>query len=136
MRGYWGFQIAGMRPLESPITKRLLADLEIRIVTAPLFVASKLEAFKGRRNGDYLESHDLEDMVAVVDGRESLVTEVHGERKELRAYIQNEIGGLLANGRFVDALPGYLFPDAASQARIALVLERLEALLNPSPGGA
>jgi predicted nucleotidyltransferase len=109
--------------LESPIAKRLLTDLEIRIVTAPLFVATKLEAFKGRGNGDYLESHDLEDLVAVVDGRESLVAEVRAEREELRAYIQNEIGGLLANGRFVDALPGYLFPDAASQARIALVLE-------------
>lgn len=75
--------------LESPITKRLLADLEIRIVTAPFFIATKLEAFKGRENGDFPESHDLEDLVAVVDGRESLVAEVSAERKELRAYIQN-----------------------------------------------
>jgi hypothetical protein len=35
---------------------------------------------------------------------------------------------LLAAPEFLDALPGYLLPDAASQARISTVLGRLEAL--------
>jgi hypothetical protein len=34
----------------------------------------------------------------------------------------------LAAPEFLDALPGYLLPDAASQARISTVLGRLEAL--------
>jgi len=29
---------------------------------------------------------------------------------------------------FIDALPGYLMPDAASQARLGLVIRRMEAL--------
>jgi hypothetical protein len=31
----------------------------IRIVTAPVVLATKLEAFRGRGRGDYLISHDL-----------------------------------------------------------------------------
>lgn len=37
----------------------LEADLHIRVVTAPYFCATKIEAFKGRGKGDYLASHDL-----------------------------------------------------------------------------
>lgn len=54
--------------MEASITKKLRDDLEIRIVTAPYFAAIKLETFKGRGGGDFLGSHDLEDVVSVVDG--------------------------------------------------------------------
>jgi len=46
---------------------RLPAGIDIRMVTAPFFLATKLEAFYGRGNGDYMVSHDLEDMIAVLD---------------------------------------------------------------------
>ncbi|WP_239017427.1 hypothetical protein [Spiribacter vilamensis] len=36
-------------------------DLSIRVVTPPLFVATKIEAYKGRGAGDPLSSHDIED---------------------------------------------------------------------------
>src|SRR5262249_42054633 len=44
-------------------------NLIVRIATAPYFLATKIEAFKGRGKNDYLASHDLEDLVAVIDGR-------------------------------------------------------------------
>ena len=50
------------------------------------------------------------------------------EGEELRAYIRTAVGRLLASDAFSDALPGYLLPDAASQARIGLILNRLQAL--------
>ena len=34
-----------------------------------------LEAFRGRGQGNFLFSHDLEDLMAVVDGRASLLDE-------------------------------------------------------------
>jgi predicted nucleotidyltransferase len=37
----------------------LESALEIRVVTAPYFLATKLEAFKGRGGGDYFASRDL-----------------------------------------------------------------------------
>ena len=107
---------------------RLLPDLEIRVVTAPYFLATKIEAFKGRGRGDFLASHDLEDLIFVIDGRSAIVEEVQTETTLLREYLHTEISGLLAAPGFTDALPGFLLPDAASQARIGTVLQRLKAL--------
>jgi len=56
----------------------LQTGLHIRVVTAPYFLATKLEAFRGRGRDDYANSHDLEDLLTVIDGRETLVQEVAG----------------------------------------------------------
>ena len=47
----------------------------IRVLTAPYFRATKSVAFKDRGHGDYLSSHDLEDVITVVDGRPELLAE-------------------------------------------------------------
>jgi predicted nucleotidyltransferase len=102
---------------------------EIRIITAPYFLATKLEAFRGRGKGDFRTSHDLEDIVTVVDGRPELVGEVHLAAADLRNYLSDEFKDLLSNRDFLEALPGHLLPDAASQQRLGLVLERMKQLV-------
>jgi hypothetical protein len=114
--------------MEAAVRRRLSADLEVRMVTAPFFVATKLEAFKGRGKGDFFGSRDLDDLVSVVDGRATLVAEVQAEAATLSAYVRTEVSRLLGTARFVDALPGYLLPDAVSQSRITIILQRLEQL--------
>jgi len=101
--------------------------LRIGAVTAVYFCATKLEAFRGRGKGDYLSSHDLEDLVSVVDGRLELVDEMQVAPKEVRTYIAFEVKKLLDFRSFVDVLPGYLLPDAANQARITTLIGTLEA---------
>ena len=49
---------------------------QIRAVTPPYLLATKIEAFRGRGRDDYLASVDFEDLVRLVDGRERLVVEV------------------------------------------------------------
>ena len=114
--------------MSAAIVHRLTDDLEVRVVTAPYFLATKLEAFKGRGRSDFFASHDLEDLVFVVDARPTIVEEVRAETQSLCEYLQMEIARLVAMQEFVDALPGYLLPDAASQARIGVVLQRLKGL--------
>lgn len=101
---------------------------EIRLVAAPYFLATKLEAFRGRGGSDFLASHDLEDIVAVVDGRAELPREVSEAKDDVREFLATEVGGLLANRDFQDALPGHLRGDPASQARVAVVLGRMEEI--------
>jgi len=51
-------------------------NLKIRIVTAPYFLATKIEAFYSRGKNDFLSSHDMEDIITVIDGRKEIVEEI------------------------------------------------------------
>jgi len=124
-----GFSNVWYRPaLKSSVEHELGPDLRVRVVTAVYFCATKLEAFAGRGKNDYQSSHDLEDLMAVVDGRAELVEEIRNGVGDVRAYIAAEIRKLLAVRKFLDALPGYLLPDSANQARVSILLERLEKI--------
>jgi predicted nucleotidyltransferase len=108
----------------------LEAGLEVQVVTAPYFCATKIEAFKGRGQGDYLSSRDLEDLITVVDSRPELVEELQSAPDAVRSYIVAAVSHLLGSSEFIDALPGYLLPDAASQSRVTVILERLREIAN------
>lgn len=124
-----GFSNRWYKPaMDTALVHELEPELHVRVVTGVFFLATKLEAFGGRGKNDYLSSHDLEDLIAVVNGRAELVEEIQAGPEDVRTYIASEIKKLLAIGSFVDALPGYLLPDAASQARISTVLERLKQI--------
>lgn len=100
----------------------------IKYISAPLFIATKLEAFAGRGNDDYLFSHDLGDLLAIVDGRETLVDECAQTKAELRAYLHDKLKVLLKTPAFIQALPGHLPGDAASQERLPELREKLSQL--------
>ena len=109
-----------------PVT--LPSGKHIRMLTAPYFLATKLEAFNYRGGGDYLLSTDMEDIVAVVDGRPEIIDEVRRSDGNLIAYLAERFANLLKERSFIDALPGHLPSDMASQARLPLLIERLRAI--------
>lgn len=108
-----------------------IAGHEVQVVTPALFVATKLEAFHGRGGNDVFASHDLEDIIAVVDGRPEIVNDVAAAPTDVRGYIGTEIRALLDDPDFLEALGGFLLPDAASQGRRSLLEARLRALHSP-----
>lgn len=100
----------------------------IRIVRAPVFVATKLDALASRGMHDLRSSHDMEDIVTVVDGREELVDETRESEPDLRCFISRRMRDLLASADFMQALGGHLPGDHASQGRLPELLRRLRAL--------
>jgi predicted nucleotidyltransferase len=114
--------------VETAQTVTLAQGVDIRLVAAPAFIATKLEAFAGRGNGDYLLSHDMEDIVTVIIGRDSIVEEIAGAPEGLRAYLQQAFDALLNNQNFLDSLPGHLPPDLGSQAQLPRLQQRLRAI--------
>jgi predicted nucleotidyltransferase len=100
----------------------------IKVATAPYFLGTKLEAFAGRGKGDFRASHDIEDIVAVIDGRPELRAETRAADAALRGYLASSFQKLLRTPDFIEALPGHLSPDDASQRRLELVMARIEAL--------
>lgn len=105
-------------------------EVEIRLILPPVFVATKLEAFAGRGNNDFLFSHDLGDLIAVVDGRESLLAECRSCDARLKAYLSGRFAALLETPAFLQALAGHLPGDLASQARLPDLEDKLLALAN------
>ena len=99
----------------------------IRVIDAPHFLATKLESFNSRGNGEYFH-HDLEDVVVLVDGRPELIAELRAAPAEVRSFVATEVAILLASSAFRDNLPWHLSPDAASQARLPLLTTRLEVI--------
>lgn len=114
--------------VESAQWVKLDDDLAIRLIAAPVFIATKFEAFMGRGNGDFLMSHDLEDIITVVDGRAVLSEEVLQTTDELREYLALKFRELLASSDFLDALAGHLPGDSASQARLPGLVSKLHIL--------
>ena len=108
----------------------------IRLITAPVFIGTKLEAFKDRGKDadgrpDFLGSHDLEDIITVADRRPELLGECRTAAPELRAYLAAEFTVLFENPEFEQALSGHLPGDAFSQQRarpLAKTLRELSAL--------
>ncbi len=124
-----GFSNRWYRPALENAKKRRIGDCEIRLITAPYFLATKLEAFHGRGKNDFRMSHDLEDIVTVIDGRSEILDEAHLSPADLRDYLSSEFRALLLERDFREALPGHLLPDAASQQRLGLVIGRMQRLV-------
>lgn len=101
-------------------------DINIQLISPPYFLATKLEAYKGRGNDDPIGSHDIEDILNIVDGREELIDEVRAESTEFKQYISREIQSLLDN-------PGFQYAAesaAGISGREEVIFERLEALID------
>src|SRR3984957_6734223 len=96
----------------------------IRMITAPFFLGSKMEAFRGRGQMDFMASHDLEDFVAVVDGRSTILREIADSPSDVREYLAEAAASLLSESRFLDAVPGFVLDSG----RVSLVIERLHQL--------
>jgi len=94
----------------------------IWMVTAPYFLATKLAAFDGRGRGDFMMSHDVEDIVAVIDGRPELVEELRHADLEVQSYLAVRFGEFLTNENFLAAVVGHLQGGAASPDRTSVLL--------------
>lgn len=113
------------KAIDNALNFPLTDDLAIRLVSSPFFVATKLEAHLGRGEDDPLASHDLEDILNLVDGREELVAEINEADEDVRSYIADQVGKLLDHDGFEYAVQGNVRGD---KDRADLIYERLEAM--------
>jgi hypothetical protein len=102
--------------------------LTLKLIRAPYFLGSKLEAFHGRGKRDYMVSHDMEDFIAVLDGRLRIVEEILESNEKIKNYLADHCKQLLENNEFLDALPAHLPPDQASQQRVSIIEERMRLI--------
>jgi predicted nucleotidyltransferase len=107
---------------------KLPSGTMIKLITAPAFLATKFEAYSDRGGGDMLASHDLEDIINVVDGRPGLLEEVRNAPADLRTYLAARFAELLVAPGFLDVLPALIFPDDSLAERTQVVTVRIRLL--------
>lgn len=115
------FQEAWEHPQQITVEER-----NIETISPVYLIASKLAAFTNRGNQDFWMSHDLEDLITVIDGREKIVDEIRHSKADVREYISGKLREYLSESDFRQALPAYLDPDPASQQRLPSLHRKTE----------
>ncbi|MBD9458386.1 hypothetical protein IB241_11880 [Pseudomonas sp. PDM05] len=111
--------------LQNAVDYTLPHGTSIKVFAAPWFLAAKLQAYQGRGHGDVLMSNDIEDIIALLDGREELIEEMKQAPIELRRFASEQLAALLKLSVFQDVIQS----TAQDSDREALIHERLRALI-------
>lgn len=114
--------------LQHAVIREIAGGIQIWLVSATFFLATKIEAFHGRGNGDFMASHDMEDIISLIDGRAEINAEVLRAHEDVRRFLASNFNEFITNNDFLGALPGHLLPDPASQQRIPVILDRIRTI--------
>jgi predicted nucleotidyltransferase len=120
-----GLNTAWFKEALATATEQQFENIRLKLVSPVGFLATKYVAFLDRGDDDYYASHDLEDFVTVIDGRENIAAEIDRAPAELRGYVVEALIALTSTREFDEALAGQIPPDRASQQRLPKLREKL-----------
>lgn len=98
--------------------------LTARVISRPMFLATKLAAFADRGHNDLYGSHDIEDIVTLIDGCANIVQEVTNSPDDARKFIAESFSKIMQQDIFDDALFGHLSAVFGARERISEVRKK------------
>ena len=96
----------------------------IKILSAPYFIATKLEAHKGRGKNDGRTSQDFEDIVYVLENRESIWEEIDNSDKSVKEYLQSEFKILLKNPNLFEWIDSHV--ERGSPPATYIIIDKIK----------
>jgi predicted nucleotidyltransferase len=102
------------------IQVKLDDGLPIRIFSAPYFLATKLEAFTDRGENEGRFSPDFEDIVHVLNNRETIWEEIKQADEPVKLYLKSEFENLLGQEYIDEWISVHL--EFIEQKRVNLIL--------------
>jgi predicted nucleotidyltransferase len=96
----------------------------IRIFSSPYFVASKLEAFRGRGEDDGRTSHDFEDLVFVFNNRSTIWEEMEAAPESVHTYLKEQIRELVQNDHLREWISANL--ERSEELRAGFIEDNLQ----------
>lgn len=104
-------------------------DQEIKILSAPCYLATKFEAFNNR-GSDYRTSHDIEDIINILDNRIGIVEEIANDDIRIVNFIREQL--LKINKSLLqEVLIAHIHPLMLVE-RLPIVEEKIKQILNQS----
>jgi hypothetical protein len=114
--------------MANAVAENLPNGSEIRIFSLPYFIAAKIEAFVGRGGTDYRTSHDLEDVITILDGRNDL-SELFKAPAMVRGYLRGKFGIYLKDSLFLESISGNLEYSSTKGKRAARIVNELSTFV-------
>lgn len=106
---------------------RLPSGTAIKIFTPPYFVASKYEAYLGRGTGDFRLSHDIEDVMTLLDGMLSFDSILNAP-KSVADYLGKKVAEFLEEDTFLESISAHLEPGPSNSERAKRLIEFFEKI--------
>jgi len=105
-----------------------IKDQEISILKAPCYLATKFEAFNNRGK-DYRTSHDMEDIIYILDNRIDIVVEVENSPKEIKVFIQSELNKIVTQSLINEVLEAHIHPLVIEQ-RLPIIMRKITQIIS------
>lgn len=105
------------------VTHTLSKHYSIKIFQPVYFLATKMEAFNNRGGGDGRWSSDFEDIVYVLNNRNSVWEELQTANKEVKAWLKEQFRLLLENEYFGEWISVHL--EQSEQRRLRMIIGEL-----------
>ena len=101
---------------------------EINILSSPCFLATKFEAFHSRGK-DYRTSHDIEDIIFIIDNRTTIVEEIAHSDQRIKEFLQTEIQKIIDKSLLEELLQTHIHPLIIDE-RMDIVKEKIDSIMN------
>ena len=105
-----------------------VGNIEVKILSAPYFLATKFEAFHGR-GVDYRTSHDFEDIIFMLDNRTTIVDEILASNNKVKSFLKAELLQVLSNPISEEIISCHIHPTAV-KFRYPLLLEKIKKIVS------
>jgi predicted nucleotidyltransferase len=107
-------------------------EQEINILSAPCYLATKFEAFNDRGK-DYRTSHDIEDIIYILDNRTNIVDEVNESEANIKAFVVEQLQIIIDKDILNEVLMAHIHPLMIEE-RLTLIEEKIHQIINQSHG--
>lgn len=107
---------------------------QLNVVSAPYFVALKLEAFESRGQRDFLLSSDFEDVICLFNGRASIAGEI-ASCETLRVPLALKFAEYMRCPDLEDAVEGFVQTESNPERRKKGILSAFAAVAGLKPRG-
>lgn len=101
----------------------------IKVFDVPYMVATKIEAFKGRGKNQYSTSHDIEDIVTIIDGCSQVSSKIQSAGNEIKAFLKKELQLMMSNNQFLSSIDAHISDRTNLSARKQIILNRIKSAI-------
>lgn len=113
-----------------PVKYFINVKTTINVISAVYFIATKLEAFRSRGNGDFIASHDMEDIISVIECRPEISHEILVSEADVKSFIVRQFRIFCKTPRFLNDIIGLCNPDSLDIHNIEKTHARILQIAN------